>query len=279
MKNNISLYLMALFVITSATSCTDSSSSDDEVIEQTDNFTNDDSKEGDSTTDDSTNDESTTDDNNITTILDLFDGTGLSYELTDDSVIFTTADLPDHESPYWEESNPLYAEYDGTNADFNLNPNMIEEKNIVITIPLNPAPAATNESTSLGPIGVSRNGVVFFNQYAGPDNQPLTFEVNSFDQGAGHPTGTNMYHYHIEPLSLTEQFGADAFLGLLADGYPVYGPEENGLEITNDDLDEFHGHTSATEHFPNGIYHYHITDADPYLNGNGFYGTPGNISQ
>lgn len=223
--------------------------------------------------------EGTDDAYNISSVLSLFDGTGLSYEITDDTVIFTTADLPDHQSPYWDPSDELYEEYNGSNADFNKNPNVIEEKNIVFSIPLNPAAATTNEATRLGPIGVSRNGVVFFNQYAGPDNQPLTFEVNSFDQGAGHPTGTNMYHYHIEPLFLTEDFGSDAFLGLLADGFPVYGPVEDGIEVTNDDLDEFHGHTSATVEFPDGIYHYHITSNDPYINGNGYYGVPGNISQ
>jgi hypothetical protein len=30
------------------------------------------------------------------------------------------------------------------------------------------------------------DGVPFFNQYAGP-NQPLTNEMQSFDQGWGHP--------------------------------------------------------------------------------------------
>ncbi|MBU3026042.1 YHYH protein [Zobellia galactanivorans] len=258
MKHTLNLYLLAFLIWSFTTSCSDSNPSDEELVEETDDVNH---------------------ENDISVVLELFEGTGLSYELTDDSVIFTTADLPDHESPYWDPSHELYAPYDGNNPDFNQNPNKIEEKNIVITVPLHPTAASINEATRLGPIGISRNGVVFFNQYAGPNNQPLTFEVNSFDQGAGHPTGTNMYHYHIEPLSLTEAFGTDAFLGLLADGFPVYGPMENGKVITNDDLDEFHGHIGSTAQFPDGIYHYHITDADPYLNGNGFYGSPGNISQ
>ena len=124
-------------------------------------------------------------------------------------------------------------------------------------------------------IGVSVNGVVFYNQYAGPNNQALTNEINSFDQFLGHPQNSGQYHYHVEPTYLTSQFGNDAFLGLLADGFPVYGPVENGKTITNSDLDAYHGHTSATADFPNGIYHYHITlNEDPYINGNGFYGTP-----
>ena len=214
----------------------------------------------------------------ITPVLSLFDGTDLSYEVSGGNVIFTTTDLPNHKSPYWDTSHELYEAYNGDNSSFNLNPNRISEQNIVFTIPLAPSAASTNEETGLGPIGISRNGIVFFNQYAGPNNQPLTNEINSFDQYLGHPQNVGTYHYHIEPTFLTGEYGADAFLGLLSDGFPVYGPMENGAEITNADLDYFHGHTSATADFPDGIYHYHITDADPYLNGNGYYGTPGNVS-
>jgi hypothetical protein len=73
--------------------------------------------------------------------------------------------------------------------------------------------------------------------------------------------------------------GKDTFLGFLLDGFPVYGPIENQVKITNDDLDDYHGHQHATTDYPNGIYHYHITDNDPYINGNGFYGTPGTYTR
>ncbi len=227
---------------------------------------------------DDEDDDPTVDTFDITGILELFEGTGLSYEVSGENVVFTTTTLPNHKSPYWDVTNELYEAYNGDNPSFNLNPNRISEQNIVFTIPLNPSAATNNQATGLGPIGISRNGVVFFNQYAGPNNQPLTNEINSFDQYLGHPQNAGTYHYHIEPIFLTGEFGADAFLGLLSDGFPVYGPMENGMAITNADLDDFHGHISATAEFPDGIYHYHITDTDPYLNGNGYYGTPGNVS-
>ena len=217
-------------------------------------------------------------DYNISSILSKFDGIGLSYEVNGNTVTFTTADLPNHTSPYYETSNPLYEAYNGTNPNFNLNPNRIAAQNIVFTISLNPSEASVKEATPMGPIGISRNGVVFFNQYAA-GGSPLTNEINSFDQFLGHPAGQGNYHYHIEPTYLTQEFGEDAFLGLLADGFPVYGPMENGQEITNSDLDIYHGHFGVTADFPEGIYHYHITSEDPYLNGNGFFGTPGNISR
>lgn len=231
-----------------------------------------------SSDDNSTIEEETESNYDISSILTKFSGTGLSYAVNGNTVTFITQDLPNHTSPYWPINNPLHSEYNGTNSQWRQNPNVIGEQNIVFTITLNPTEAISKEATRLGPIGISRNGVVFFNQYAGPD-EPLTNEIDSFDQYLGHPSGIDQYHYHIEPTYLIEQFGEDAFLGLLADGFPVYGPLENGQTITNANLDDYHGHTSATTDFPDGIYHYHITSEDPYLNGNGYFGTPGNITR
>ncbi len=215
----------------------------------------------------------------ITTILSKFDNVdAVSYSVNANTVTFTTTDLPNHTSPYWEITNPLYEEYTGTNPDWNQNPNSIGEQNVTFTITLNPEEATTKSTTPLGAIGIARNGIVFYNQYAGPNNQPLTTEINSFDQNFGHPDGSDQYHYHIEPTYLTSTFGKDAFLGLLSDGFPVYGPLEDGETITNDDLDEYHGHISVTTDFPEGIYHYHITNEDPYLNGSAYFGSPGNIT-
>lgn len=195
-------------------------------------------------------------------------------------VVIKSQDLPDHKSPYylgtqWESS--LYESYNGSNNQFNLNPNRIKVQNMTFKLPLNPTPASSPKATPLGAIGISLNGVPFYNQYAGP-NQPLTFEVNSFDQANGHPQMTGQYHYHWEPLYLTANFGEDALLGFLLDGYPVYGPMENGQVVTNAQLDAYHGHTHATTEYPQGIYHYHITDQDPYINGSGFYGVPGTVT-
>ncbi|EZH72213.1 hypothetical protein ATO12_25095 [Aquimarina atlantica] len=223
----------------------------------------------------------TSTDYDISPILTKFNAAGLSYEISGNNVIFTTNNLPDHKSPYYldtEWETELYEPYTGSNTNFTLNPNRIAEQNITITVPIHPAEATTKEATALGAMGIAINGVVFYNQYAGPNNQPLTSEINSFDQYLGHPQQQGGYHYHQEPKYLTSKFGEDTFLGILADGFPVYGPIENGEEVSNADLDEYHGHTSATTDFPNGIYHYHITSEDPYINGNGFFGTPGNIT-
>jgi len=189
--------------------------------------------------------------------------------------------LPDHKSPYyqgtqWEAAK--YEQYNGSNSRWRKNPNSIEEKDIIFRIPLNPVMATSHSATPMGPMGVAINGVPIFNQYAA-GGSPLTFEINSFDQYNGHPQQQGMYHYHAEPYYLTAGKGKDALIGFLLDGFPVYGPLENGKTITNSELDAYHGHFGATADYPNGIYHYHTTTADPYINGNEFYGTPGTVSR
>ncbi len=256
MKNKSILKVLSLIIITSLSWVACSSSSEDET------------------------DSPTATSYDITPILSKFNGTGLAVAINGNMVTFTTQNLPDHKSPYWQTNNALYEAYNGPNTSFHLNPNRISSQNISISVPLNPSEASTKRATSLGPIGISVNGVVFYNQYAGPNNLALTNEINSFDQFLGHPQNSGQYHYHIEPIYLTGLLGNSAFLGVLADGFPVYGPVENRQTITNSDLDAYHGHTSVTVDFPNGIYHYHVTpNEDPYINGNGYFGTPGNITQ
>lgn len=198
-----------------------------------------------------------------------------------DYIVIKTNGRPDHKSPYyqgtqWESS--LYEAYNGSNSNFMINPNRIATTNLTFRIPLNPTKASVSQSTPLGPIGVSLNGVPFYNQYAA-GGTPLTNEINSFDQYNGHPQQMGSYHYHVEPTYLTTKYGKNGLLGFLLDGFPVYGPLENNVTLNDANLDAYHGHFGPTAEFPNGIYHYHITAEAPYINGSGFYGTPGTVSQ
>ncbi|WPR72841.1 YHYH protein [Flavobacterium sp. NG2] len=215
------------------------------------------------------------------TVPDVYKKIYGATSITTDGTYVTikTNGQPDHKSVYYPTTHAKYEAFSGTTfggATFRQNPNTISLTNsFTFKIPLNPAVATTHSSTPMGAIGVSINGVPLFNQYAA-GGSPLTNEVASFDQYRGHPTGTHMYHYHVEPLYLTQTKGKEALMGFLLDGFPVYGPEENGAAVTG--LDVYHGHTGVTVDYPNGIYHYHITNSDPYINGNGFYGTAGTVS-
>ena len=218
------------------------------------------------------------------TVPDVYKKIYGATSITSDGTYITIKSngAPDHKSSYYATSNALYDNFSGTTFggyNFAKNPNSIAEKSYIFKIPVAPKVATNHMPTQLGAIGVSLNGVPFFNQYAGP-NQPLTGEIVSFDRYWGHPAPTGQYHYHVEPLYLTTiKVTKSSLLGFLLDGFPVYGPEENGALVDNSKLDAYHGHTTVTADFPSGIYHYHITNMDPYINGSGYYGTPGTVSQ
>ena len=205
-------------------------------------------------------------------------GSSVSVTLEGDEIVLRANGVPDHGSPYFGRGDSRYEAYNGPNPQFRQNPNLIQEQNLVLRIPRNPEVDPSHPATPMGPIGLALNGVPFYNQYAAM-RAPLTQEINGFDQYNGHPQQQGGYHYHIEPLWLTAENGKDALLGFLLDGFPVYGPMEGGVLVTNADLDDYHGHVTPTAEYPEGIYHYHITAEDPYLNGTGFYGVPGTVSQ
>ncbi|MFC4231568.1 YHYH protein [Parasediminibacterium paludis] len=229
--------------------------------------------------DDGTATTTTTSNATLPTVFSKFNSS-VSISVSGDYVVLTTNDIPDHKSPYFATSDSRYEAYNGANTAYSKNPNSIVSQNITFKIPISPAVASTHAATPLGPMGIAVNGVVIYNQYAA-GGVPLTGEINSFDQYNGHPQMSGQYHYHVEPTYITAAKGKSALIGFLLDGFPIYGPVENGVTLTSSSstLDVYHGHTSATADYPNGIYHYHITADAPYINGNGFYGTAGTVTQ
>jgi hypothetical protein len=219
---------------------------------------------------------------------------------SDEYVMVRTTGVPDHKTPFFGKGHEKYEEYNGDNPNFSTAINLMGTisdptlltQSITFRFPKYPAEATTHVSTTGGAFGIGRNGVVYFNQYNGAGAALDDLEINNADQYLGHPTpsmGGNggTYHYHYEPKWLTTSFGNESFVGFLLDGFPIYGPYENGIKITNDMLDEFHGHSSTTTDYPTkAIYHYHITSATsskpeilklaaPYINGGKYYGTKG----
>ncbi|MEZ0374436.1 MAG: YHYH protein [Candidatus Sericytochromatia bacterium] len=175
----------------------------------------------------------------------------------------------------WEDT--LYENYTGTDGHFQKNAFVISEYDFIIKIPLNPA-VDSNHSTYKGTIGMAVDGVAIFDEYTST-GAVVTEEALGFDQNNSHPTPKNIYHYHLEPTGLTRTLGKDALLGFLLDGFPLYGPEENGKTITNADLDTYHGHFGVTEDYPSGTYHYHVTSEEPFIIGPGYYGKPGMVQR
>jgi len=188
-------------------------------------------------------------------------GSAVQVSVDGTDVVLRTTSVPDHPSYYFGAG---HASYEAPHAGMQPNQNRIVGQTVTLRVPAAPSMASTPTDTPLGPIGVAINGVVLFNQYAA-QRQPLTFEILSFDRHNGHPTPTNQYHYHLEPLWLT-QAGRARLLGVLLDGYPAYGPAEAGGAAPTG-LDSCNGHTHATPEFAAGTYHYHFTEAVPYLAG------------
>ncbi|MCC7186406.1 MAG: YHYH protein [Acidobacteria bacterium] len=197
-------------------------------------------------------------------------GSAVTVSVEGSTVVLRSTGVPDHASPYWGTGHTLY---EAPHAGMQVNPNRITTQSIVLRVPMSPS-RATASDTPMGVMGIAVNGVALFNQYAA-GRSPLTNEILSFDRFNGHPQQQGTYHYHLEPLWLTARDGMSALIGVLLDGYPVYGPRESDGALPSG-LDTCNGHTHATADFASGTYHYHVTTTVPYISGC-LAGAPGSL--
>lgn len=192
------------------------------------------------------------DDFNPAAVIVSFDG---------DDITIESNGLPHHTSPYWETSHSLYIDPVVAN-EAQMSPGRINERSYTLTVPTSPEKASTTSSTGLGAIGISISGAPIFNDREGP-NMSLSANVASgFDYAGGHmgPTG---YHYHLEVADVAENtllsHDDEQLVGILQDGFLIYGRKCNSTGEHPTDLDESGGHTSSTQHSDGDeFYHYHI---------------------
>jgi hypothetical protein len=208
---------------------------------------------------------------NAPAMYQRFSSSSVTITVEGTNVVLKSNAVPDHKSPYWGTSNALY---EAPHAGMIANPNLIVAQTLTLRVPGSPAVASASSDTPMGPIGMAINGVPLFNQYAA-GRSPLTGEIISFDRYNGHPQQSGQYHYHLEPLWLTAANGPSSLIGVLLDGFPVYGPKDSDGS-TPSNLDSCNGHSHATADVSSGIYHYHATTAVPYLSGC-YKGTAGSI--
>ncbi len=205
----------------------------------------------------------------VPTLFQKFQST-VTATLDGNQIVLRSNGLPDHASPYWPSANALY---EAPSGGMMLAPNTIATQNLTLRVPASPA-VATASDTPLGPIGLAVNGVAIFNQYAA-GRSPLAAEILTFDRFNGHPQQSGQYHYHVEPLWLTGKNGTSSLIGVLLDGFPVYGPRESDGSFPSG-LDSCNGHTHATADVASGTYHYHVTATTPYISGC-FKGAAGSV--
>lgn len=191
-----------------------------------------------------------------------------TVSLQGDQRIFTGNDLPNHPTG----SYPIASSDDAYSYD--RNPNSIKEQSITLALPANPAAAAQPNCVG-GEVGIMLSGVVIFSAFDAEGRDAAAHEVQ--DHCDGHPQVSGFYHYHnLSDCIVDTASGHSALMGYAFDGYGIYGYYgEDGAEVTNDDLDQCHGHTHMIEWDGRMVemYHYHATHEFPYVVGC-FHGTP-----
>ncbi|WP_456462828.1 YHYH protein [Reichenbachiella sp.] len=239
----------------------------------------DDENNNDNDSDDTTGDTVAT----LTAAFDEFNSEAVTVSFADGEITIVSNALPNHTSPYWQSSNELYIDPIVANEQ-SISPGNISESNYTLTVSANPELATTTTETGLGAIGISVTGVPIYNQSEGPTDV-TEGTASGFDWAGGHsgPTG---YHYHIEARDVQETspltIDDDQLLGIMSDGFLIYGRK---CESTGDyptDGDASNGHYSTTQHSTEEFYHYHIVN-EIYLNtyyllfGVDLQGTPSSI--
>ena len=191
-----------------------------------------------------------------------FDSDNTNIYVDGDEVVIETNGRPNHTSPYWSPTHPLYVDPTVTTAQ-DMAPGFIDEFNgsYTLRVPLNPTKASSSSATGLGAIGISVTGAVIYNDQEGP-NVPLDNAVVSLDYTGAH-TGPQSYHYHLEPKAWSNDDGV--LIGIMADGFFLYGRRDHASNDYPTDLDASGGHEGTTPYNSEPIYHYHIQN-ELYLN-------------
>ncbi|MBN8219695.1 MAG: YHYH protein [Spirochaetes bacterium] len=219
--------------------------------------------------------------------------------------IFQSSNLPNHKSYYYGSSSNLYEALPSGNTAAGTN--KISSQNLKYTIPTTPTlKSGTLTGTQAGyvSVGITANGLAVFNNAAAPPDN-LSTEALTFDNYAGHPQNSGVYHHHAAVTKVSSGMTNAALVGVALDGYLIYdeycnsGSGSNFLPTANTNaatgnsatdsvgdsatsLDRLHGHTATTKHLTTATYHYHYM-LDPTatirtLLGSYFRGVPGTVS-
>lgn len=187
---------------------------------------------------------------------------------------FESDGLPDHELPsLFLAQQRGYGPPAGSNLSSLDTIAPLVESPIDLTITLNPVVANEATESPSGLIGVLVNGTQVYNDHDLFGREEIaSLEYGFVDVCNGHPNaldglgeGVGGYHYHAVPSCTTDSIDIEgqhsSIVGVLIDGFPVYGSNDIGGEaIRPIDLDACNGHFGPTPEFPDGIYHYHFLD-------------------
>lgn len=197
-------------------------------------------------------------------------GENVSLELEGERLIIKSDGLPNHEILDVYQAISVYDD----ETVFLAEP---LAQRTLLDIPLNPIMAEEKTPTYIGAIGIAISGALFYGPFEA-NGTTVALDANFtldgipfIDACNGHPNPFAVqYHYHGIPYCITDTLDVEGehsrLLGYLLDGFPVYGPQdEGGVMLEKADLDECFGHFGATPEYPDGVYHYHILEESPYM--------------
>lgn len=154
---------------------------------------------------------------------------------------------PDYKSFYFSKSDACYEAQSGVQ-----NPNQIAAQKLNVSFPI--APNSTSQQMRGAIVGLSLNGVGIFGNFAAPGDDIFT-EAMTFDSCGAHPQMNGVYHYHGEPYAISND--DSNFIGVMRDGYPIYGRKDPDGTLPT--LDLAGGHSGVTVDSPTTpVYHYHV---------------------
>lgn len=177
-----------------------------------------------------------------------------------DRRVFASNDLPKHTTGNF----PIAATDDAYQID--RNPWPIQAQSLSFSVPASPTENASPNCTP-GEVGITLDGVMILDALDAPGRDAVAHETQ--DHCDGHPNQAG-YHYHNLSRCITENAdGSGRHVGWILDGFPLMSRIENGKVVTNEDLDECHGHVGKITIDGKAVttYHYHATYEFPYTVG------------
>ena len=182
-----------------------------------------------------------------------------------DTRTITSNGLPDYPTGTF----PVAADDDAAQID--RNPGEITAQDLTVEVPANPEAGDTPVCVG-GEIGIGVDGVVINNAIDAAGRDALAWEVE--DACQGHPHGGGLYHHHSVSTCIEDsrsgEGGHSDLAGYALDGFGIFGHYgEDGEVLTNEDLDECHGHAHEIEWDDETVamFHYHATYEFPYTVG------------
>ena len=215
--------------------------------------------------DDSPVDDSTPNETPLAMLPDaylMFNSDSVTAVIDGANIIIESTGLPDHTSPYWSPDHPLYVAPVVTTLD-RLVPGHIDDfiGTYTLIVPGIPDNATSPTATGLGPIGIAVSGAPIYNDEEGA-GRALDSAIEGLDYNGAH-TGPQSYHYHLEPLAISDD--DENLIGVIADGFFLFGRKCNSTGTYPTNLDASGGHVEITQHHTEPTYHYHVQN-DLFLN-------------